>query len=68
MIAHIAINLLQVLFILLLAPLAKGVSNRLKERLQSRRGPPVLQTTGSRKRPARTAQFRSWKLSVAPQV
>ncbi|HTT13929.1 MAG TPA: NADH-quinone oxidoreductase subunit H [Burkholderiaceae bacterium] len=40
---RIVANLLQVLFVLLLAPLAKGVLNRLKERLQSRRGPPVLQ-------------------------
>ena len=43
MTAHILINLLQALVVLLLAPLAKGVLNRLKERLQSRRGPPVLQ-------------------------
>jgi formate hydrogenlyase subunit 4 len=40
---HIVINLLQALVVLLFAPLAKGVLNRLKERLQSRRGPPVLQ-------------------------
>ena len=43
MTTHIVINLLQALVVLLLAPLAKGVLNRLKERLQSRRGPPVLQ-------------------------
>lgn len=43
MTAHILINVLQALVVLLLAPLAKGVLNRLKERLQSRRGPPVLQ-------------------------
>lgn len=43
MATHIAINLLQVLAVLLFAPLVKGVLNRLKERLQSKRGPPVLQ-------------------------
>ncbi|MFT4063962.1 respiratory chain complex I subunit 1 family protein [Paraburkholderia sp.] len=39
----IVTNLLQILAVLLFAPLAKGVLNRLKERFQSRRGPPVLQ-------------------------
>lgn len=43
MTAHVVINLLQALSVLLFAPLAKGVLNRLKERLQSRRGPPILQ-------------------------
>lgn len=43
MATHIVINLLQVLVVLLFAPLAKGVLNRLKERMQSKRGPPVLQ-------------------------
>lgn len=43
MATYIVINLVQALAVLLFAPLAKGVLNRLKERLQSRRGPPVLQ-------------------------
>jgi len=43
MTSHVVVNLLQALFVLLFAPLAKGVLNRLKERFQSRRGPPILQ-------------------------
>jgi formate hydrogenlyase subunit 4 len=43
MATYIAINVVQALVVLLFAPLAKGVLNRLKERMQSRRGPPVLQ-------------------------
>jgi len=43
MTTHVVVNLLQALFVLLFAPLAKGVLNRLKERFQARRGPPILQ-------------------------
>ncbi len=40
---RIVYNLAQVLFVVALAPLAQGFVNRLKERLQSKRGPSVLQ-------------------------
>lgn len=43
MTTHIAINLLQALVVLLFAPMAKGVLNRPKERLQSKRCPHLLQ-------------------------
>jgi formate hydrogenlyase subunit 4 len=39
----IGFNLLQVLFVIALAPLVSGVLSRLKEIVQSRRGPSVLQ-------------------------
>ena len=43
MIQAIADNLLQVLFIMGLAPLYAGVLSRMKENVQSRRGPSILQ-------------------------
>jgi formate hydrogenlyase subunit 4 len=39
----IVFNLMQVLVVLALAPLVKGVLNRLKERIQSKRGPSIFQ-------------------------
>lgn len=39
----IGFNLLQVLFVVVLAPLVSGVLSRLKEIIQSRRGPSILQ-------------------------
>ena len=41
--SRIVLNLLQVVFVLGLAPLAKGVLDRLKERVQSKRGPSIWQ-------------------------
>jgi len=43
MVRSIALNLLQVLFVVALAPLVSGVLSRLKEIVQSRRGPSILQ-------------------------
>lgn len=43
MLSRIVLNLLQVLFIAAAAPLVKGVLDRLKERVQSKRGPSVWQ-------------------------
>jgi formate hydrogenlyase subunit 4 len=43
MTSRIAFNILQVLVVLLLSPLVKGVLDRLKERVQSKRGPSVWQ-------------------------
>jgi formate hydrogenlyase subunit 4 len=43
MLTTFAINALQVAFVLLLAPLFAGVLARLKERLQSKRGPSIFQ-------------------------
>lgn len=43
MTSRIAFNVLQVLVVLLLSPLVKGVLDRLKERVQSKRGPSVWQ-------------------------
>ncbi len=40
---HIAFNILQMLTVLLLAPLVQGVLVRLEERIQSKRGPSVWQ-------------------------
>ncbi len=40
---HIAFNILQMLTVLLLAPLVQGVLARLEERIQSKRGPSVWQ-------------------------
>jgi formate hydrogenlyase subunit 4 len=57
MTTRIVINLLQALTVLLLAPLAKGVLNRLKERLQTRLGPPILQP-----------YYDLWKLFLKDEV
>ncbi len=43
MIARIVFNLLQVATVLVFAPLVAGVTARLKERLQSKRGPSIVQ-------------------------
>lgn len=43
MITRIFFNLLQVLVVLLFSPLAMGILNRLKERVQSRQGPSIFQ-------------------------
>ncbi len=43
MLSRIVLNLLQVVFVLGLAPLAKGVLDRLKESVQSKRGPSICQ-------------------------
>ncbi len=43
MVRSIVFNLLQVLFVVALAPLVSGVSSRLKEVVQSRRGPSIFQ-------------------------
>lgn len=43
MVEHIVSNALQVAYVLLLGPLAKGVLKRLKEELQAKRGPSVFQ-------------------------
>ena len=40
---RILFNIIQVLVVMLFAPLVKGVLNRLKENVQSKRGPSVLQ-------------------------
>jgi len=40
---HILFNLIQVLVVMAFAPLAAGVSSRLKEMIQSKRGPSILQ-------------------------
>jgi formate hydrogenlyase subunit 4 len=41
--ARIVFNLLQVLVVMAFAPLASGITSRLKEMLQSKRGPSILQ-------------------------
>jgi len=43
MFEHVVYNLAQALFVVALAPLAQGLVDRLKENLQSKRGPSVLQ-------------------------
>lgn len=43
MLTHLAINLLQAAVVIGFAPLAEGVLNRLKEIVQSKRGPSVIQ-------------------------
>jgi formate hydrogenlyase subunit 4 len=43
MLTHLVINLLQVAVVIGFAPLAEGVLNRLKEIVQSKRGPSVIQ-------------------------
>lgn len=43
MTSRVLYNVLQVAVVLLLAPLVKGVLNRLKERVQARRGPSIWQ-------------------------
>ena len=43
MFKHILFNLVQVLVVMLFAPLASGVASRLKEMVQSKRGPSVFQ-------------------------
>ncbi len=40
---HIIFNLIQVLVVMAFAPLASGVASRLKERVQSKRGPSIFQ-------------------------
>ena len=43
MLARIGYNLLQVFVVLAFAPLVEGVASRLKEILQSKRGPSIFQ-------------------------
>ncbi|HTR81446.1 MAG TPA: NADH-quinone oxidoreductase subunit H [Bacteroidota bacterium] len=57
MIQKIGFNVLQVITVMLLAPLLKGILNRWKERLQSKRGPSIFQT-----------YFDIWKLFHKDQV
>ena len=40
---HILFNLIQVLVVMVFAPLASGVTSRLKEMIQSKRGPSIFQ-------------------------
>ncbi|MGB7767364.1 MAG: NADH-quinone oxidoreductase subunit H [Verrucomicrobiia bacterium] len=43
MLKHLFFNLIQVLVVMGFAPLASGVASRLKERIQSKRGPSIFQ-------------------------
>ena len=43
MLQRIVLNLLQVVFVVAVAPLVKGLLDRMKERVQSKRGPSILQ-------------------------
>lgn len=43
MLEHVLFNLLQVVVVLIFAPLASGVLSRLKEMVQSKRGPSIIQ-------------------------
>ena len=43
MLTHILFNLIQVLVVMAFAPLASGVTSRLKEMIQSKRGPSIFQ-------------------------
>ncbi len=43
MAARILYNLLQVIVVIVFAPLVEGVTSRLKENLQSKRGPSIFQ-------------------------
>jgi len=40
---RIIFNIIQVLVIMLFAPLIKGILNRIKENIQSKRGPSIIQ-------------------------
>ena len=44
MFEHVVINIMQLAYVLLLAPLAKGVLNRMKERLQGKAGPSIFRS------------------------
>jgi formate hydrogenlyase subunit 4 len=57
MLQSIGFNILQVLVVLTLSPLLKGILNRWKERLQSKKGPSVFQT-----------YYDIWKLFHKDQV
>ncbi|MFZ1887589.1 MAG: NADH-quinone oxidoreductase subunit H [Candidatus Binataceae bacterium] len=68
----IGFNLLQVLFVVALAPLVSGVLSRLKEIVQSRRGPSVLQPYRDLRKLFNkdevVSEYASWVFRVTPYV
>jgi formate hydrogenlyase subunit 4 len=72
MLEYLAINLLQLAYVVLLAPLATGVLNRMKERLQGKAGPSIFQPYYDlRKLFAKdeiVSQHSSWIFRAAPYV
>ncbi|EQD62893.1 NADH-quinone oxidoreductase subunit H [Metallibacterium sp.] len=72
MFEHVVINIMQLAYVLLLAPLAKGVLNRMKERLQGKAGPSIFQSYYDlRKLFAKdeiVSEQSSWIFRAAPYV
>lgn len=69
---RVTYNVLQVLFVLAFAPLVEGVTNRLKEIIQSKRGPSIFQPYRDLwkllHKDEIVSEYSSWLFRVAPYV
>jgi formate hydrogenlyase subunit 4 len=72
MLARIGYNLLQVFVVLAFAPLVEGVASRLKEILQSKRGPSIFQPYRDiwklLHKDEIVSEYSSWIFRAAPYV
>ena len=72
MIRHLLFNIVQVLVVMGLAPLAKGVLLRLKERVQSRQGPSIFQPYRDLRKlfhkDGMVSKHSSWIFRITPYI